>query len=73
MLFILSFCFSEINLQITRNKRVNNALCELTRPRGDFELIFPLKNNINKYKKFFLNEDNIENTMFWEQIMKPKK
>ena len=53
--------------------RVNNALCELTRPRGDFELIFPLKNNINKYKKFFLNEDNIENTMFWEQIMKPKK
>ena len=54
--------------------RVNNALCELTRPRGDFELIFPLKNNINKYRKFFLNEkENSENKMFWEQIMKPKK
>ena len=37
------------------NSRVNNALCELTRPRGDFELIFPLKSNINKYKKYFLD------------------
>ena len=32
---------------------VNRALCEFGRPRGRFELIFPLKNNFNYYKKFY--------------------
>ena len=32
---------------------VNNALCELSRPRGDLELIFSVKDNINIYKKYF--------------------
>lgn len=75
--FSHEFRYKSFDLDIFFKKkvddRVNNALCELTRPRGDFELIFPLKSNINKYKKFFLNEDNLENKMFWEQIMKPKK
>jgi len=30
------------------------SLCELDRPRGGYKLIFPLKNNVEKYKKFFL-------------------
>ena len=46
---------------------VNNALCELYRPRGDYELIFPLNENIEKYKKFFI-KNNQENVLFWEKI-----
>ena len=46
---------------------VNNALCELYRPRGDYELIFPLNENIEKYKKYFIN-NNQENILFWEKI-----
>ena len=47
---------------------VQNALCELKRPRGDYELIFPLKENINNYKKFFKNKNNKENELFWAEI-----
>ena len=46
---------------------VNNAFCELSRPRGDLELIFPLKENIDKYRKFFI-KNNEENIKFWEKI-----
>ena len=49
---------------------VNNALCELTRPRGDYELIFPLKNNIDTYKKYFANINTKENEIFWKKIKK---
>ena len=48
---------------------VNNAFCELNRPRGDNELIFPLKENIEKYKKYFIN-NNDENVKLWEKIIK---
>ena len=34
-------------------KAVNNAICELGRPRGRYDLIFPLKSNINYYKQFY--------------------
>ena len=49
---------------------VNNALCELERPLGDYELIFPLKTNINTYKKYFENINNKENIIFWKKIKK---
>ena len=48
---------------------VDEALCELGRPRGKFELIFPLKENIDKYSKFF-KLNLIENKLFWEHIKK---
>lgn len=51
-------------------KRVDDALCELTRPRGDYELIFPLKNNIDKYSRFFFYKKGKENAMFWKEIIK---
>ena len=35
-------------------ENVEESLCELDRPRGGYKLIFPLKNNVEKYKKFFL-------------------
>ena len=53
-------------------KRVDDALCELTRPRGDYELIFPLKDNIDKYKKFFMKKKGKENTLFWKEILQDK-
>ena len=46
---------------------VDRAFCELTRPRGDYELIFPLKENIQQYKKYFIN-NTIENIKLWEKI-----
>ena len=55
------------NISIEDN--VNNALCELTRPRGDYELIFPLKSNIRTYKKFFKGINSKENELFWKKIL----
>ena len=55
-------------LKIDVEYNVKNAFCELTRPKGDFELIFPLKDNINIYKKFFKARNNEENKLFWEEI-----
>ena len=49
---------------------VDYAICELTRPRGDFELIFPLKENIENYRKLFLKKASSENKMFWDEILK---
>ena len=66
------------NILFYRNKKiknsveynVQNAICELNRPRGDYELIFPLKENINKYRKYFKRKNNKENKMFWNIIQK---
>ena len=46
---------------------VDEALCEFGRPRGKFELIFPLKENIDKYEKFFKIKLK-ENILFWKHI-----
>ena len=46
---------------------VDYSYCELTRPRGDFELIFPLKDNIDIYRKYF-RVNLPENEKFWEKI-----
>ena len=50
------------------NNDVEDALCELGRPRGKFELIFPLKENIEKYKKFFKIQLP-ENELLWKHIL----
>jgi hypothetical protein len=47
---------------------VNSSICELGRPRGRFELIFPLKENINYYKQF-LKKEYKENSLLWKYIM----
>lgn len=57
------------NFENTIDHFINNAFCEINRPKGDYELIFPIKNNIYKYKKYFLNITE-ENKKFWEKIMK---
>ena len=47
---------------------VEDALCELGRPRGKFELIFPLKENIEKYKKYFKIKLP-ENELLWKKLL----
>ena len=48
---------------------VDDCLCEFGRPRGMFELIYPLKNNVNKYKKFY---ERIfpESQLLWKKLLK---
>ena len=50
---------------------VDDSLCEFSRPRGLFELIYPLKDNINKYKKFYLNISK-ENEILWYKLLESK-
>ena len=61
------FNFKFLNRNIP-DDNINNALCELQRPMGDYELIFPTKENIYKYKKYFIYNTE-ENTKFWEIII----
>ena len=57
----------------TIEEKINDVLCEISRPMGQFERIFPIKDNINKYEKFF-EKDNIskENKLFWTIIRDDK-
>ena len=57
----------EYNYNNESDELVDKAFCELSRPRGDYELIFPLKENIQQYKKYFVNNSK-ENIKFWEII-----
>ena len=50
---------------------IDFAFCELTRPKGNFDLIFPLKNNIEKYRKL-IRKKCVENEQFWEKIKNEK-
>ena len=47
---------------------IDSSICELGRPRGRFELIFPLKDNINYYKQFFKREYR-ENNLLWDYVL----
>ena len=49
-------------------ENLKDSFCELDRPRGGYELIFPLKNNVEKYKKFFGNNITDEDKELWEQL-----
>ena len=51
------------------DEAVDDALCEFGRPRGKYELIFPTKENVNKYKKY-IEEVSEANKLLWEKIMK---
>ena len=55
------------NYSNTVEEAVNEALCEFSRPKGGFERIFPTKESLIKYKKYFL-EPNEENLKLWEII-----
>ena len=48
-------------------KIINDTICEFSRPKGGFERIFPIKNTLTYYKKFFLEPDE-ENLKLWNII-----
>ena len=50
---------------------VDNSICELDRPRGGYNLLFPLKDNIDYYSKFVPNANKI-NKRFWKKIKEMK-
>ena len=49
-------------------EKIEETLCELDRPRGGYKLIFPLKNNIEKYKKFFGENISEEDNELWKNL-----
>ena len=45
---------------------INEAFCEFSRPQGNLELIFPVKETLSYYKKFIKDYD--ENIKLWNLI-----
>ena len=75
---VVPFSHDELNKTLEENifnydnkivEAVDDALCEFTRQKGVFELVFPLKENINNYKKYFI-EMNEENILLWDKLLK---
>ena len=50
---------------------ITESLCEFVRPTGGFERIFPLKDNIDIYKKF-IEKPGEQNIHLWEEMLKYK-
>ncbi len=50
-------------------QNIEENLCELNRSRGGYKLIFPLKNNIEKYKKYFGNNIPKEDRELQKQLI----
>ena len=46
---------------------IDDSICELDRPRGGFNLLFPLKDNIDYYSQFVPFANKI-NKKFWKKI-----
>ena len=60
--------FEQLNeYKDSKEEAIIESLCEFARPTGDFERVFPLKNNIDYYRKFVSNPE-IENTALWEKM-----
>ena len=49
-------------------EKVDDCLCEFGRPRGMFELVYPKKDNINKYKKFY-EKIFPESQLLWDKLL----
>ena len=47
---------------------VIESLCEFERPTGGFQRLFPLKNNIEYYRKFIENPEE-ENLALWKAML----
>jgi hypothetical protein len=53
------------------DEAVTESLCEFVRPTGGFERIFPLKENIEEYRKF-IEKPGEQNLTLWEDMLKYK-
>ena len=50
------------------DKEIEDNICELNRPRGGYNLIFPLKNNIKKYRLFYNDKVPKEDLELWKYL-----
>ena len=48
-------------------KLINNAFCEFSRPQGNLERIFPVKETLSYYRQFFIKEYK-ENIELWKHL-----
>ena len=55
------------NFRNKEEEMINNAFCEFNRPRGNLELIFPIKDTLSYYKQFFI-KDYEENSRLWNLL-----
>eukprot|EP00833_Pecoramyces_ruminatium_P014448 jgi/Orpsp1_1/1188480/evm.model.d7180000065170.1 len=57
----------ECDFENSEEEAIQQSICEFTRPLGEFKRIFPLKNNIENYKKYF---ENIipNNQALWDEL-----
>lgn len=60
--------YSNRKMQNSLKNIIDDNLCELDRPRGGYKLIFPLKENIEKYQKYYLNDIPIEDLELWKYL-----
>ena len=60
--------FDEIyNYTNTIEEIIDDSICEFERSEGSLQRIFPLKNNIDKYKKYFSDPGEL-NLKLWERL-----
>ena len=57
----------EININDSADDLINNAFTEFSRPKSNYELIFPVNENTDRYKKFFKDKNEI-NELFWKKL-----
>ena len=60
--------YNDISNDYFYTEIIEDSLCELERPRGGYNLIFPLKSNIEKYKKYYLDDIPKEDEELWKRL-----
>lgn len=65
----LNFVSENKNKEDLIKENVEESLCELDRPRGGYKLIFPLKDNVDKYKIFFGENISEEDQELWKRLI----
>jgi len=60
------------NYKDKAEEAVIESLCEFERPSGGFQRLFPLKSNIEYYRKFIENPEE-ENLALWNEMLGNKK
>ena len=60
------------NYKDKSEEAIIESLCEFERPSGGFQRLFPLKSNIEYYRKFIENPEE-ENLALWNEMLGNKK
>ena len=65
----MNFISEKKNKEELIKENLEESFCELDRPRGGYKLIFPLKDNVDKYKKFFGDNISEEDEGLWKSLV----